>query len=314
MKFRIFVFMVVIVNLEAFAQSKKEQILILQNKIDSLSTELKNERLNNQIQIEQNIFKIDSLLIAFEKKNARFQYFLKQYETSNDSLKLELETQRNENILLKEKLSELSLEKNEITNDSDTNTRNQFLSLKQIVTKICTNELARNKILSHITNRYNEHLQITDSLSSLPENEIGGSEDLSMEIVYSNENFLAYQVTVDGYYGGAHPEQWDEQYLFDLHSGSTLNLESLILPEKKVELLSILNKKLKQEAPEVVKCSGDNDNISLKFTQEDFKSIQIQKDGIVLEYWLSYAARACNPYVFIDKKVVSMYFNETLFE
>ena len=104
------------------------------------------------------------------------------------------------------------------------------------------------------------------------------------------------------------------QFLFEIQSGSLQNLESLITNGKRSELLMILNKKLKLEERELNSCLERNEYSNLNFSEGDLSYLQLQKNGIYLEYSLSYAERACNPIVNIDKKELSSFFPITLFE
>lgn len=313
----LFAFLIMIVNV--IAQSKKNQILTQQGRIDSLTIELKNEKSSNknyQIQIEKLTFLNDSLKRNADKENIKFRKSTAQYEDVNNNLKLEIERKKTENTLLQEKLN-LLIKQNEINideNKSDTDLRNQYLKLKQTVSEICKNELALNLILNHITNRYNEHIKTSDSLLNLPEDEIGGYENLTMQYVYSNKNFVLYEVNVDGFYGGAHPEQWIESYLFDLHTGSLKELHSLILQNQKAQLLQLINKKLKQEERELSECIGNNENSGIQFTLEDLNYISLVNNGIQIEYYISYAERACNPIIGLTREEASQYFDKILFE
>ena len=314
MRHTLLFFLLTILNLNVLAQSKKDQIASLQMKCDSLSTLLDNERFNCQTQSEKNRNTVDSLRVLFEKEVVNMQQLMNKFKLANDSLNKGWTHEKFENFLLSEKLAELSVQLNTLSNDIDTAAKRDFLALNKYVISVCKDESAKNKILSHISDKYNRHLRVVDSLSNLDEGSMGGSEEMSLKIIYSNRNYLAYEVHYDSYYGGAHPEIWTEQFLFEIQSGSLQNLESLITNGKHSELLMIFNKKLKLEERELNSCLERNEYSNLKFYEGDLSYLQLQKNGIYIEYSLSYAERACNPIVYIDKKELSSFFPITLFE
>jgi hypothetical protein len=296
------------------AQSKKDQIISLQLKCDSLNTLLAKERLDYQSQLKQSKIEMDSSRNLFEIKMRKIEDNLNILKLSNDSLIEALRIDKEEINRLNEKINELASIEELSTEDADKDITNQLLALKKIINSNCTNENVKDKIILHVTNRYNTHLHVSDSLSTISEEEGGGYEELSFEMVYLNKNFLAYEVVGDAYYGGAHPEQWVEQYIFDLRSGALQDLERLIPIEKRSKLLLKLNENLKLKEQEMINCLENNEYSDLEFTMDHIKEIRLVKDGISIEYWLSYAERACNPIVFIKKNDISNFFVETLFE
>ena len=299
----------------AVAQSKKVQILKLQNKCDSLSSVLDDEFLKSHKQAETYIAHIDSLKNIISEKEAKYLYLESNFKRSTDSLEMVLQNLNNENLVLTERLTILAPYSYEAINEVDTVLRNQVLRMKSEVTKICVNELSRNKIIAHINKRYEEHLLFMDSTRhALEYEEYDMSENIQFEIIYSNENFFAYRASTQGYYGGAHEEYSGEQYLFDLKTGVLQNLESLILPSKKSELLSLFNKNLKLQRMEVVQCTQIDGYYDMEFSKDDLKSLWLDENGISLNYWLDYASRACAPIVFIERDYISKYFAEKLFE
>jgi hypothetical protein len=296
------------------AQSKKDQIISLQLKCDSLNTLLAKERLDYQSQLKQSKIEMDSSRNLFEIKIRKIENNLNNLKLANDSLIEALKIDKEEINRLNEKINELASIEELSTEDADNDIINQLLALKKIINSNCTNENVKDKIILHLTNRYNSHLRILDSLSNISEEENIGYEEMSFEIAYVNRYFLAYVVECEGYYGGAHPENWIEQYIFDLQTGTLQKIERLIPLEKKNQLLMKLNENLKLEEKEMISCLENDEYSNIKFSGDDLKEIRLAKDGIYLEFWLSYAERACNPAVFMNKKDVSVFFVETLFK
>ena len=329
----IFTFLIILQSYNSFSQSKKEQIEILTNRVDSLNTVLKTERnSNHQKEIEYKE-QISTLQKQLEDLNNSLT------KTKEDLVKKEVEINTS-NQELKNKLFEITVLKNQINekeklvinlgnqidelkikldnskspnNSGESNTTlnsdisQDIIKLKNQISSLLSNNTAKDKIIQHLTNRYNEHLEVLKNLGD------EGSEEISVQLVYSNDYFIAYKVNVDGFYGGTHPEITSEQYLFESKSGNLKKIEDLILINSGDNLLKSLNSELRKSEPELNSCLGNEDYENLEFTPDMFSQIKLQEDGITLEYSLSYIEKACNPYVFISKKNAAQFFDFNLF-
>ena len=319
----IFSFSLLILSFSCYSQSKKEQIEILNKRVDSLNTVLKTDRNSNnqkEIAYKEQISSLQKQLedLSNSLTKAKEDLLKKEEEikTSNQELKnklLEITVLKNQ-INEKEKLVinlgnqidelKIKLDNSKSPNNSgESNTTlnsdisQGIIKLKNQISSLLSNNTAKDKIIQHLTNRYNEHLDVLKNLGD------EGSEEISVQLVYSNDYFIAYKVNVDGFYGGAHPEITSEQYLFESKSGNLKKIEDLILINSRDNLLKSLNSELRKSESELNSCLGNEDYENLEFTQDMFSQIKLQEDGITLEYSLSYIEKACNPYIFISKNI-----------
>ncbi len=307
------------------AQTKKEQIEILSNRVDSLNRVFGEERISNsqkeltyieQISSLQNL--LENLNISLTKTKEELNQNIVDLKNSNQELLnksmeiRELGNRLNERdkqiVNLRTELEELkisiNLEESNLSSDLD----NDILELKNQISNLTSNSDAKEKIIQHISDRYNEHLELLKTLGD------EGSEEMTLRSVYSNDYFFAYEVNLDGYYGGAHQEVSSEQFLFEIKTGDIKNLKDLILQSKRADLLNILNQKLKKSENELKKCLGNKDYENLVFTNESLEQLKLQDEGITIEYWLSYLEKACNPIINLKKSDATLYFDSRLFK
>jgi hypothetical protein len=311
----------------SFSQSKKEQIEILTNRVDSLNRVLDKERnTNNQKEVDykeqissfqKQLENLNSAILKTKKELANKDVELNKInqESQNKSMEIiDLENRLNERdkqiVNLRRDLKELKISINLEESNSilRSDLDNDILELKNQISNLASNSNAKEKIIQHISDRYNEHLELLKTLGD------EGSEEMTLRSIYSNDYFFAYEVNLDGYYGGAHQEVSSEQFLFEIKTGDLKNLKDLILQSKRADLLSILNQKLKKSENELIKCLGNKNYENLVFTNESLEQLKLQDEGITLEYWLSYLEKACNPIINLNKSDAAFYFESTLFK
>ncbi|MFM7683844.1 MAG: hypothetical protein ACKO7P_14050 [Bacteroidota bacterium] len=313
------------ISLNILSQTKKEQIKILTERVDSLNRVVGEERSSNsqkQLTYKEQISSLQNQLENLNTSLTKTKEELNQnivdlknsnQELLNKSMEIrELGNRLNERdkqiVNLRTELEELkisiNLEESNLSSDLD----NDILELKNQISNLTSNSDAKEKIIQHISDRYNEHLELLKTLGD------EGSEEMTLRSVYSNDYFFAYEVNVEGYYGGAHEEVSSEQFLFEIKTGDLKNLKDLILQSKRADLLNILNQKLKKSENELIKCLGNKDYENLVFTNESLEQLKLQEEGITIEYWLSYLEKACNPIINLNKSDATLYFDSRLFK
>jgi hypothetical protein len=309
------------------AQSKKEQIEILTNRVDSLNRVVGEERSSNSQKELTYKEQISSLQNQLENLNASLTKTKEEFDQKNVDLKnsnqellnksmeiRDLENRLNErdkqivNLTTELEGLKISINLEKSNSNLSSDLENDILELKNQISNLASNSNAKEKIIQHISDRYNEHLELLKTLGD------EGSEEMRLRSVYSNDYFFAYEVNLDGYYGGAHEEVSSEQFLFEIKTGDLKNLKDLILQSKRANLLNILNQKLKKSENELIKCLGNKDYENLVFTNESLEQLKLQDEGITLEYWLSYLEKACNPIINLNKSDAALYFESTLFK
>lgn len=303
----------------AIGQNKKEQIIQLSEQKDSLQSILNHERSASDLRIKELNSKILELenqnkkLIATDKENAQKS---KAIEKELGENKVLIGNLNNELILLKDSIATLKANDTQSSQpeSEEDELKHEVNALLGLVKKSCSNEYVSNKISTHISNRYEQHLHFIDSLSKVPEDELSASENMTIQLGYSNRNFLNYEVVIDGYYGGAHPETYTENYIFDLQTGDQKEVSQLILESSRNALINLLNQELKKLIPELNKCMESDDFEDILFSKEYLNDIKITNDGIQIEYYTSHATRVCNPIVAIEKSRIKPFFISTLFE
>ena len=333
MKMKLILLTFVLSVFNVMAQSKKEIISTLNIRIDSLNTEIKKRAVKYEQEVILNIAYNETLKSKIRKQESDLQsakIALDSSQKINEQLNENVSRLNNEVLTLNDSYSILNNKFLILTADFGTDSmsipappmangviNNQFLKLKQSVENLCKNEIAKINIIAHISNIYKEHIKLSDSLSLIDN---GYYEDLSMEIGYSNDYFICYKVAKESFCCGLfHPIQHDEQYIFDLQSGILHDLTSLILPKKKDELLLLLNEGLKGIIDDLG-CLEEFDitnelDITDEFTQENLQSIEIQNEGISLEYRLELDIfNNCSKKVKILKEDIALFFVEKLFK
>ena len=303
----------------AIGQNKKEQILLLTEERDSLKSLLNSERSASDLRIKELNSKILELenqnkkLIATDKENAQKSKALEKELGENKVL---IGNLNNELILLKDSIATLKANDTQSSQpeSEEDELKNDVNALLSHVKKSCSDEYVSNKISTHISNRYEQHLHFIDSLRKVPEDELSASENMTIQLGYSNRNFLIYEVGIDGYYGGAHPETFSENYIFDLQTGDQKEVSQLIIESSKNALINLLNQELKKLIPELNKCMDSDDFEDILFSKEYLNDIEITNNGIQIEYYTSHLTRVCNPIVAIEKSRIKSFFISTLFE
>jgi len=311
--------MLVFLNASCFSQSKKEIIVQISEQNDSLRKLLEVERINAVATSKE----YDSMIVELDTRNANSIELLNKYQLEIVALKAQLAISKttiselnNEVTQLKDSVSELI----SIQNSSSDSSNDEEILRKQVefilsqIKKYSTSDFASQKISSSLQGRYEAHNRFLDSLSSTDEEDSNMSEFMSIDLIRCNGKFIIYEIGVEGFYGGAHLEDYIETHIYDLSSGERIANGSVIIASKRSEFLSLLNSKLKKLIPEVGVCLDSDEYDDILFTEDNLNEMRFDKNGIGLEYYTSYLTRPCNPNVLFNKEEIKSYFVSGIFD
>ena len=316
--FQLFV-MFVFWNLSCLSQSKKEIIVQISEQNDSLRKLMEMERINTDAKLKE----YDLIILELNTRNARSIELIDKYQLEIVTLKEQLEISKTkiselntEVTYLMDSVSELISIQNNTSDSSDDEEklRNQVEFILSQIKKYSASDLACQKISSSLRSRYEAHTHFIDSLSSIDEDELNMSEFMSVDLIRCNGKFIIYEIGVEGFYGGAHLEDYIETYIYDLISGERIQSGSVIIASKRSEFLALLNSKLKKLIPEVHVCLDSDVYDDILFTVDELNEMRFDKNGIVMEYYTSYATRPCNPIINLNKEEIISYFITGLFD
>ena len=311
--------MLVFLNASCFSQSKKEIIVQISEQNDSLRKLLEVERINAVATSKE----YDSMIVELDTRNANSIELLNKYQLEIVALKAQLAISKttiselnNEVTQLKDSVSELISIQNNTSDSSDDEEilRKQVEFILSQIKKYSISDFASQKISSSLQGIYEEHNRFLDSLSSTDEEDSNMSEFMSIDLIRCNGKFIIYEIGVEGFYGGAHLEDYIETHIYDLSSGERIANGSVIIASKRSEFLSLLNSKLKKLIPEVGVCLDSDEYDDILFTEDNLNEMRFDKNGIGLGYYTSYLTRPCNPYVIFNKEEIKSYFVSGIFD
>ena len=141
-------------------------------------------------------------------------------------------------------------------------------------------------------------------------------EALYISLEHHNKSYILLRIQTNCYYGGAHEENKVDDVLFSLSSGEQVEISSLILENKKINLIDYFNVILNKEHKNIESClGGDLPKSEFKIQYSDIKYLKFSGSGIYLDIdFLSYAERACEPGVYINMEDAREYFHYSIFE
>jgi hypothetical protein len=311
--------MLIFLNASCFSQSKKEIIVQISEQNDSLRKLLEVERINAVATSKE----YDSMIVELDTRNANSIELLNKYQLEIVALKAQLAISKttiselnNEVTQLKDSVSELISIQNNTSDSSDDEDklRKQVEFILSQIKKYSASDLVAQKISASLLSIYEAHNRFIDSLSSTDDEGSNMSEFMNIDLIRCNGKFIIYEIGVEGFYGGAHLEDYIETHIYDLSSGERIANGSVIIASKRSEFLALLNSKLKKLIPEMHSCLDSDEYDDILFTEDNLNEMRFDKNDIIIEYYTSHATRACNPNVILNKEEIKSYFISGIFD
>ncbi len=286
------------------AQSKNKQIELLHKQNDSLTT---------MYRINQNkISELVSNLNKCQLENKQNENFIFDYQQKIQTLEYNLESQQlNQqktinNLQLSLSTRDSKISKLEYANDS---LHQELISLNTLINSLSSAQSETQDVEGSATNKSTftalyencEDDDIRIKIGSfinerLYENASYLGEWPMEALIFCNKKHIAFEIVGNIYYGGAHPEDVDEFYIFNLLNGEAESVNDFIPIQKRGVLLHLLNEKFNSRIEEIRSC-GEPDFIEeiplSPFTNID--GIYLTKNGIAINYsiWPEYL-RICD--------------------
>jgi hypothetical protein len=294
--------------LPASAQTKKEQIAGLQAKADSLRTELArsqqqaedDERARNAL-----LHRLDTLQEGRARDAASHARRVQQLQEERDMA----------NRALHQAKDELAAMQAAQAANRSADPYAWFVPLKKEILAVVTDDEAAKKVLSAVDLLLNDHFMRLRFMEVSMEEGWHGEEDIGISIAHHSKQFIFLQVSREGFYGGAHPESESIAIAFRKANGAQFPLTELLVPHQKAQLAGLLQQKVRAMIPEVAECLGVGahedpyDLADWSPSDSDFSVISIGKGGVSFDLpLLSYADRACEPGLALDKREAVPFF------
>ena len=308
------------------AQSKKKQIEELQKQIDSLETVISTQKSQisdldfnlkktplendqNQKSVSDYQQKLKTAITDLDEQNKNYQKTINNLqqtlairENLNNRLDKENDSLKNEITSLEVRITNLS-KPNENEMIYDESGGEDDLELLKINSP--SNEITL-KIQNFIAER-------KDALASPT------GEEASVFIKFYNSQYMSCFIGGSIYYGGAHPEEIAEYYLFRLTDGEMINFSDLISPSNQLKIVELFNQKFNQEIEERSQTGMCMDNsISGEIPLSPFENIEDaipNSEGISLGYsdWY-YTDRYCDITIQLTWEEIRPYVPATFYE
>jgi hypothetical protein len=294
--------------LPASAQTKKEQIAALQATADSLRTEL--ARSQQQAQDDERarnalLHRLDTLQQGRARDAASHTRRVQQLQEERDMA----------NRALHQAKDELAAMQAAQAANRSADPYAWFIPLKKEILAVVTDDEAAKKVQSAVDLLLNDHFMRLRSMEVSMEEGWHGEEDIDISIAHHSKQFIFLRVSRDGFYGGAHPESESITLAFRKASGAQISLRDLLVPQRQAELSGLLQQKVRAMIPEVAECLGVGahedpyDLADWSPSDSDFSVISIVKGGVSFDLpLLSYADRACEPLLALDKREAAAFF------